>query len=117
MSILIIVYLDITLDNLCVFFLLLLFIYLFYSIKNSTSGLCGVLGTCMQRRGRRELASFDPKIERTTNRLRRERRVLEAHNRYLVNMAENLQQNPNLREENELQCGNRRNNNARRPVV
>ena len=32
-------------------------------------------------------------------------------------MAENLLQNPNLRDENELPCGNRGNNNAHRPVV
>ena len=71
----------------------------------------------MQRRGRGELASFDTKIERTTNMLRRERRVLEAHNHYLVNMVENLQHNLNPREENELLGGNKGSNNARRPVV
>ena len=32
-------------------------------------------------------------------------------------MVKNLQQNQNLREENELLSGNRGNNNARRPVV
>ena len=79
----------------------------------------GVSGTCMQRQGRGELVPFDLKIERTTNRLRRVRRVLEAHNRYLVNMVENLQHNPNMRDENELPCinGNRENNNVRQPVI
>ena len=51
----------------------------------------GLLVTCMHRQGRGELASFDPEIERTISRFRRERRVLEAHNRYLANMIENLQ--------------------------
>ena len=60
---------------------------------------------------------FDSEIERIINRLRRERRVLAAHNRYLANMVENLQHNPNLRGENELLGGNRGNNNARRPVI
>ena len=32
-------------------------------------------------------------------------------------MARNLQQNPNLRKENELLGGNRGNNNAHQPVV
>ena len=77
----------------------------------------GVLVSCMHRQGRGELAPFDPEIERTISRFRRERRVLEAHNRYLANMIENLQQNTNMREENELPCGNRGNNNARRPVI
>ena len=71
----------------------------------------------MQRRGKCELAPFDPEIERTTNSLQRERRVLDVHNRYLVNMAENLQQNLNLREENEPPSGNKGNNNVHRPVV
>ena len=74
----------------------------------------GVLVTCM-RRG--ELVPFDSEIERTINRLRKERRLLAAHNCYLANMAENLQHNPNLREENELPGGNRGNNIAHRPVV
>ena len=54
----------------------------------------------MHRQGRGELVPFDPEIERTINKLRRERRVLAAHNRYLANMAKNLQQNPNMRDEN-----------------
>ena len=76
-----------------------------------------VLSTCMHRQGRGELVPFDPKIERTTSKLWRERRVLDAHNRYLANMVENLQQNPNLREENEMPDGNIGNNNAHRPMV
>ena len=43
--------------------------------------------------------------------------MLAVHNRYLANMVENLQQNPNLREENELPGGNRGNNNACWPVI
>ena len=43
--------------------------------------------------------------------------MLVAHNHYLANMADNLQHNPNLREENELSGGNRGNNNAYRIVV
>ena len=76
----------------------------------------GVSVTCMRRQGRGELVPYDPKIERTINRLRKERRLLVAHNCYLANMAENLQHNPNLREENELPGGNRGNNNAHWPV-
>ena len=44
----------------------------------------------MHRQGREELAPFDPKIERTISRIQREKRVLAAHNHYLMNMAENL---------------------------
>ena len=66
----------------------------------------GVSVTCMRRQGRGELVPFNPKIERIINRLRKERRLLAAHNYYLANMAENLQHNPNLREENELPGGN-----------
>ena len=47
----------------------------------------------------------------------RERRVLDAQNRYLVNMVENLNHNPNMRDDNESLSGNRGNNNVRRPVV
>ena len=61
----------------------------------------------MRRQGRGELVPFDSEIERTINRLRKEKRLLVAHNCYLANMAENLQHNPNLREENELPGGNR----------
>ena len=43
--------------------------------------------------------------------------MLDVHNRYLANMVENLQQNPNLREENEMPDGNIGNNNARRPMI
>ena len=77
----------------------------------------GVSVTCMRRQGRGELVPYDPEIERTINRLRKERRLLVAHNCYLANMTENLQHNPNLREENELPGGNRGNNNAHRPVI
>ena len=77
----------------------------------------GVLITCMRRQGRGELVPFDSKIERTINRLRTEIRLLAANNCYLANMAENLQHNPNLREENELPGGNRGKNNAHRPMV
>ena len=77
----------------------------------------GVLVTCMHRQGKGELAPFYLKIERTINRLRRERRLLAAHNCYLANIAKNLQHNPNFREENELPGRNRGNNNAHRPVV
>ena len=77
----------------------------------------GVLVACMQRQGIGELAPFDPEIEQTISRLRRERRLLDTHNHYLVNMEENLQQNPNVRDENELAGGNKGNNNVRRPVV
>ena len=68
----------------------------------------------MHRQGRGELVPFDPEIERTINRIRRGRRVLAAHNRYLANMVENLQQGPNLRDENGPPGGdgNRGNNNA-----
>ena len=55
----------------------------------------------MHKQGRGELAPFDLEIERTTSKLRR-KRVLDAHNRYLANMVENQQQNPNPREKNEL---------------
>ena len=72
----------------------------------------GVSVTYMRRQGRGELVPFDSEIERTINRLRKERRLLVAHNFYLANMAENLQHNPNLREENELPSGNRGNNIA-----
>ena len=71
----------------------------------------------MHIQGKGELMSFNLEIERTINRLWRERRVLDTHNRYLVNMVENLHQNPNMREENELIGRNRGNNNARRLVV
>ena len=73
----------------------------------------------MHRQGRGELAPFDPEIKRTISRLRRERRVLAAHNRYLANMAENLQQDPNMRDENGPLDGdgNRGNNNAHLLVV
>ena len=77
----------------------------------------GVLVTYMHKQGRGELAPFELEIKQTINRLQRERRVLAAHNHYLANIAEKIQQNPNLREENELPCINRGNNNARRPVV
>ena len=62
---------------------------------------------------------FDLEIERTISRHWRERRVLAAHNCYLTNMVENLQQNPNMRDENGPpgEDGNRGNNNAHRPVV
>ena len=55
----------------------------------------------------------------TISKLRRERRVSAMHNLYLTYMAENLQQNSNLRDENGSPCGdgNRGNNNVRRPVV
>ena len=45
--------------------------------------------------------------------------MLATHNRYLANMAENLQQNPNLRDKNGPPGGdgNKGNNNARQPVV
>ena len=69
------------------------------------------------KQGKGELAPFDPEIEQTISRLRKERRVLEAHNRYLAKMEENLQHNPNLRKENELSGRNKGNNNARQPVV
>ena len=71
----------------------------------------------MRRQGRGELVLFDSKIERIINRLRKERRLLVVHNCYLANMAENLQQNLNLREENELPGGNRGNHIAHRPVI
>ena len=77
----------------------------------------GVSVTCMRRQGRGELVPFDSEIERPINRLRKEKRLLAAHNCYLENMAENLQQKPNLREENELPGGNRGKDNAHRPVV
>ena len=79
----------------------------------------GISGTCIHIQGRGELAPFDPEIKRTSSRLWRQRRVLAAHNCYLTNMAENLQQNSNLRDENGLPCGdgNRGNNNACQPVV
>ena len=77
----------------------------------------GVSVTCMCRQGRGELVPFDSEIERTINRFRKERRLLATHNCYLTNMAENLQHNPNLREENELTGGNQGNNIAHRPVV
>ena len=79
MSILTIVYLDIALDF---FFFIIICYFKFYLNKNSTGVLCGVLGTCMHRQGRGELAPFDPKIERTISRLQREIRVLVVHNRY-----------------------------------
>ena len=77
----------------------------------------GVSVTCMHMQGKGELVPFDSEIERTINRLRKERRLLAAHNCYLANMAKNLQHNPNLREENELPGGNRGNNIAHRPMV
>ena len=77
----------------------------------------GVSVTCMRRQGRGELVPFDLKIERTINRFRKERRLLVAHNCYLPNMAENLQHNPYLREENELLGGNQGNNNAHWPMI
>ena len=60
----------------------------------------GVSVTCMRRQGKGELVPFDLEIKRTINRFRKERRLLAAHNCYLANMAENLQHNLNLREEN-----------------
>ena len=77
----------------------------------------GVSVTCMRRQGRGELEPFDSEIERTINRLCKEIRLLAEHNGYLANMAENLQHNPNLWEENELPGANRGNNIAHRPVV
>ena len=77
----------------------------------------GVSVTCIRRQDRGELVPFDSETERTINRLRKERRLLVTHNCYLANMAENLQHNPNLREENELPGRNRGNNIAHRPVV
>ena len=77
----------------------------------------GVLIICMRRQGRVELAPFDLEIERTINKIQRNRRLSVTHNRYLANMVENLQRNSNLREDNELPGGNRGNNNAHRPVV
>ena len=44
----------------------------------------------MHRQGRGELAPFDYEIERTINKLRRERKVLVSRNHGLANMAENL---------------------------
>ena len=44
-----------------------------------------VLVTCMHRQGKGELAPVDHEIEQIISRLRKERRVLEAHN-----MIENL---------------------------
>ena len=77
----------------------------------------GVSITCMQRKGKGELEPFDPKIEQVD--FGEREKGVETHNRYLVNMAENIQQNPNLRDENELPGGNgnRGNNNIRWPVV
>ena len=73
----------------------------------------------MHGQGRGELAPFDPEIERTINRIRRERKLLAAHNRYLENMVENLQQGSNMRDENGPPGGdgNRGNNNACWPMV
>ena len=62
----------------------------------------GVSDTCIHRQCKGELAPFNPEIERTISRLRRERRVLVVHNYYLANMEENLQQDLNLKDENGL---------------
>ena len=61
MSILKIVYLDITLDFL--FSIIIICYFKFYMTKNYIGVLCGVSGTCMHRQGRGELAPFDLKIE------------------------------------------------------
>ena len=72
---------------------------------------------CMRRQGQGELLPFDPKPERTANRLRKEKRETQARNLIVMRNQEEQDQGHERNEQQGGQNGNNGRNNAPRPFI